>query len=99
MIREALSVALVVLAAWGLLWTWMDARRERRYLDAVRRHPSSLGVRECRCGMFALQYDAQQLLDQVDRVVHARHVCCPEIEWIEPGPCGICGPLCQAPNR
>lgn len=84
-ILEALIVGLIVLTLWALLWTWVDARRERRYLESVRRHPSSLGAGACRCGTFALQYDGQQLLDQVDDQVHTKGWCAPVGEWLPPG--------------
>ena len=60
-------------AAW---WLVRDARRERDYLHRAADPPL------CACRMYGLGYDGQQLLDQVDRMVHSAGCCGPQREWL-----------------
>ena len=62
--------------AWALWWLVRDARRERDYLHRAAHPPM------CACGVYGLGYEGQQLLDQVDRMVHSGGCCGPEREWL-----------------
>lgn len=79
------AVALAVVALLLVVWSLRDMRREKRYLEAVRRHPSTTGGLWCACKGLPLDYPGQELLCRDHMIVHSERVCQPFEEWVAPG--------------